>query len=100
MKSINNLQFFLYIFLLMSASSFHAQTQPGANLIITNAKVWTVDKQHPAAEAVAVVVFCILAGGRTAKIYSRRGPHTKKPCTAGHPLTPCVHVAHVHFATR
>ena len=97
MKSINNLQFFLYIFLLMSASSFHAQTQPGANLIITNAKVWTVDKQHPAAEAVAVVADRIVAVGSSAEIDRWRGPQTKILDAAGKLLLPGFNDAHVHF---
>jgi hypothetical protein len=32
-----------------------AQSQPAADLIIRNAKIWTVDKNHPAAQAVAVL---------------------------------------------
>src|SRR5260370_39102480 len=100
MKSINNLQFFLYIFLLMSASSFHAQTQPGANLIITNAKVWTVDKQHPAAEAVAAVAHRTLAARSNAQIYRRRRPPTKHPEDARTPLVPRLDDAQQHVVPR
>ena len=32
-----------------------AQSQPAADLIIRNAKIWTVDKDHPTAQAVAVL---------------------------------------------
>jgi hypothetical protein len=31
------------------------QTRPAADLILTHAKVWTVDKSRPTAEAVAVL---------------------------------------------
>src|SRR6266851_7531064 len=97
MKSIDNLQFFLCIFLLMSASSLHAQTQPAASLIITNAKVWTVDKQHPTAEAVAVIGDRIVAVGSNAEIDRWRGPQTKILDAAGKLLLPGFNDAHVHF---
>src|SRR5260370_11267988 len=95
MKSIYNLEFFLCIFLLMSAFGLHAQTQPAASLIITNAKVWTVDKQHPAAEAVADVAVFLLPPRRNAENDPRRGPHTKNPGAAATPLLPWFYVAHV-----
>jgi len=97
MKSIHNLQFFLCIFLLMAASGLHAQTQPAASLIITNAKVWTVDKQHPTAEAVAVVADRIVAVGSNAEIDRWRGPQTKILDAAGKLLLPGFNDAHVHF---
>src|SRR5713226_5085391 len=97
MKSIHNLEFFLCIFLLMSASGLHAQTQPAASLIITNAKVWTVDKQHPAAEAVAVVADRIVAVGSSAEVDRWRGPQTKILDAAGKLLLPGFNDAHVHF---
>jgi predicted amidohydrolase YtcJ len=97
MKSIHSLQFFLCIFLLMAASGLHAQTQPAASLIITNAKVWTVDKQHPAAEAVAVVADRIVAVGSNAEIDRWRGPQTKILDAAGKLLLPGFNDAHVHF---
>ncbi len=97
MKSIHNLEFFLCTFLLMSASGLHAQTQPAASLIITNAKVWTVDKQHPAAEAVAVVADRIVAVGSNAEIDRWRGPQTKILDAAGKLLLPGFNDAHVHF---
>ena len=32
-----------------------AQERPAADTIITNANVWTVDRNHPKAEAVAIL---------------------------------------------
>src|SRR5712692_8687170 len=61
------LRFFLYIFLLMS-STLHSQTPQAATMIVTNAKVWTVDKQHPTAEAVAVIGDRIVAVGSSAEV--------------------------------
>ncbi len=40
-----------------------AQSKPAADLIIRNAKVWTVDKDHPTAQAVAVLGDRIVAVG-------------------------------------
>lgn len=81
----------------MAASGLHAQTQPAASLIITNAKVWTVDKQHPTAEAVAVVADRIVAVGSNAEIDRWRGPQTKILDAAGKLLLPGFNDAHVHF---
>ncbi len=44
-------------------SNLLAQSKPTADLIITNAKVWTVDKAHPTAQAVAVLGDRIIAVG-------------------------------------
>src|SRR5260370_6710954 len=88
---------FVCIVGLMWASGPHAQTQPAASLIITNAKVWTVDKQHPAAEAVAVVADCIVAVGSNAEIDRWRGPETKILDAAGKLLLPGFNDAHVHL---
>ena len=40
-----------------------AQSQPAADLIVRNAKIWTVDKNHPTAQAVAVLGDRIVAAG-------------------------------------
>ncbi|HTM40037.1 MAG TPA: hypothetical protein VL177_03960, partial [Terriglobales bacterium] len=49
----------VFALLLVAAGAMWAQDQdqsrPAADLIITNAKVYTVDKQQPRAEAVAVL---------------------------------------------
>src|SRR5579859_745327 len=90
-------RFFLYIFLLMSVSHLTAQNQPAATLIITNAKIWTVDNQHPTAEAVAVVADRIVAVGSNAEIDRWRGPQTKILDAAGKLLLPGFNDAHVHF---
>ena len=53
-----------------------APSKPAADLIITNAKVWTVDKTHPSAQAVAVLGDRIVAVGSAADVDAWRGPHT------------------------
>ena len=48
----------------MAALDTNAQPKPSATLIVTNAAVYTVDKQHPKAEGVAVIGDRIVAVGR------------------------------------
>src|ERR1700690_551474 len=79
------------------ASPLLAQSKPTADLIITNAKVWTVDKAHPTAEAVAVLGDRIVAVGSTAEIAALRGPDTKVIDGGGKLLLPGFNDANVHF---
>ena len=58
--------------LLLGAS--WAQTKPSADLIITHAKIWTVDSNHPEAQAVAVLGDRIVGVGTDAKVAAWRGP--------------------------
>jgi hypothetical protein len=51
-----------------------AQSKPAADPIITQAKLWTVDKAHPVDQAVAVLGDRIVAGGSAADVDARRGP--------------------------
>ena len=92
----------LYICLLMSsvipgASAAFAQAKPEADVIITNAKIWTVDKAHPQAEAVAVLGDRIIAVGTSAEIDAWHGPQTKVFDAHGKLLLPGFNDAHVHF---
>src|ERR1041385_7926651 len=87
----------VYSFVFMSALCADAERKPSATLIITNAAVYTVDKQHPIAEAVAVIGDRIVAVGSRAEIDLWRGPETKV-IDAGHKLVlPGFNDAHVHF---
>lgn len=74
----------------------HAQS-PAADLVITNAKVWTVDKSRPSAEAVAVLGDRIVAVGSNSEIATWRGPRTKVIQAEGKLLLPGFNDAHVHF---
>src|SRR5262252_3429251 len=65
-----------------------AQSQPEADLAITNARVWTVDKNRPTAEAVAVLGDRIVAVGSNREINSWRGPGTKVLDAGGKLLLP------------
>jgi predicted amidohydrolase YtcJ len=85
------------LLLVPAASSVFAQTHPSADLIITNAKVWTVDKSRPRAEAVAVIGERIVAVGGSSEIDGWRGPQTKLIDAQGKLLLPGFNDAHLHF---
>jgi predicted amidohydrolase YtcJ len=74
-----------------------AERRPAADLIITNAKVYTVDKGIPAAQAVAVLGDHIVAVGSNADADVWRGPQTQMIDAAGKLLVPGFNDAHVHF---
>jgi len=76
-----------------------AESKPAADLIITNARVWTVDKSLPEAQAVAVLGDRIVAVGSNADIDAWRGPHTHVIDAAGKLLLPGFNDAHVHFVS-
>jgi hypothetical protein len=76
-----------------------AQTKPAADLIITNGKIWTVDKSLPTAQAVAVVGDRIVAVGSAAEIEVWRGPGTKVIDAGGKLVLPGFNDAHVHFVS-
>src|SRR5713101_4938144 len=74
-----------------------AQTKPAADLIIQNARVWTVDASRPEAEAVAILGDRIVAVGSSHELDAWRGPHTRVVDAAGKRLLPGFNDAHVHF---
>lgn len=76
-----------------------AQSRPAADLIITNAKIWTVDKSMPSAEAVAVLGERIVAVGSSSEIDAWRGPRTQTINALGKLLLPGFNDAHVHFVS-
>src|SRR5579883_1531196 len=73
------------------------QTRPAADLVVTHAKVWTVDPARPQAEAVAVIGERIVAVGSNAEIEQWRGPQTRVIDAGGRLLLPGFNDAHVHF---
>src|SRR5258707_1911061 len=90
-------KFALCVLILMAALDANAEPKPLATLIVTNAAVYTVDKQHPKAEAVAVIGDRIVAVGSRADIDLWRGPQTKVIDAGGKLLLPGFNDAHVHF---
>jgi len=73
------------------------QARPSADLIITNAKIWTVDKARPQAEALAVLGDRIVAVGSAGEVDAWHGPQTKVLDAQGKLLLPGFNDAHVHF---
>src|SRR5579859_6302424 len=74
-----------------------AQARPSADLIVTNANIYTVDKQHPKAEAMAIIGDRIVAVGTGAEIDQWRGSATKTMDAAGKLVLPGFNDSHVHF---
>lgn len=82
-------------FLLLLASI--ASAKPSADLIVANAKIWTVDPSMPQAQAVAVIGDRIVAVGTSAEIEEWRGAQTKVIDAKGKRLLPGFNDSHVHF---
>ena len=76
-----------------------AQAKPAADLLIIKAKIWTVDKSLPVAEAVAVIGDRIVAVGSSTDIEAWRGAHTQVIDAGGKLLLPGFNDAHVHFVS-
>jgi len=70
-----------------------------ADLIVVNARVWTVDAARPEAEAVAVAGDRILAVGTRAEAERLRGPTTRVVDAGGRFLMPGFEDAHIHLMT-
>lgn len=77
--------------------SVAAETKPAADLIVTNANVYTVDPSRPRAEAVAVIGTHIVAVGTVSEIDAWRGPDTKVIDARGRLVLPGFNDSHVHF---
>ena len=74
-----------------------AQSQPAADLVVINARIYTVDDGRPVAEAMAIrgarVQF--VGSERGALVY--RGPQTRTYDAAGRTIIPGIADAHVHL---
>ena len=87
----------LLLFFLTSLVVAFAQGKPAADLIVRNARIWTVDRSHPEAEAIAVLGDRIVAVGSDSEVDAWRGPATRVVDAAGKRLLPGFNDAHVHF---
>ncbi len=68
-----------------------------ADVIVTNARVWTVDRSCPTAEAIAVSRDRIVAVGSRGEVESLRGPATRVIDAGGRLVLPGFNDAHLHF---
>lgn len=84
---------------LVLAVPIQAQSKPAADLIITNAKIWTVDPSLPTAQAVAVLGDRIVAVGSDSDVGVWRGSRTHVIDARGKLLLPGFNDAHVHFVS-
>lgn len=75
-----------------------AQARPEADLIIQNARIWTVDASRPEAQAVAILGERIVAVGSTQDVEAWHGPHTRVVDAGSRRLLPGFNDAHTHFA--
>jgi len=75
-----------------------ADSPPAADLIVRNAKIWTVDGARPEAEALAVLQGRIVAVGSNRAIAAWRGRNTRVVDAQGQRLLPGFNDAHVHFS--
>jgi predicted amidohydrolase YtcJ len=73
------------------------ETRPAADLIITNGKLYTVDKSHPRAEALAVIGDRIVAVGTASDIDQWRGTKTRVIDARERLVLPGFNDAHTHF---
>jgi predicted amidohydrolase YtcJ len=87
----------LFAILILSPLFGAAQSQATADLIIRNAKIWTVDKNHPMAQAVAVLGDRIVAVGSNDEIEAWHGAHTNIVDASGKLVLPGFNDSHVHF---
>jgi predicted amidohydrolase YtcJ len=88
----------LAIGLLCFSAKIVTAQQPPVDLVILHGHVWTVDRAHPQAEAVAVNGNKIVAVGADAQISKWIGPATKKIDAQGNSVLPGFIDAHVHFS--
>ena len=92
-------QFCLLTIIAMPWATAFAQEHPAADTIITNANAWTVDRNHPQAEAVAILNQRIVAVGTSVEMDGWRGSRTRIIDAGGKLLLPGFNDAHVHFVS-
>src|SRR6266705_2714610 len=97
MKIILRRFWFLCVPVLLASAL--AQSRPAADLIVVNSKVWTSDKNHPTAHAVAVLGERIVAVGSNSQIEAWRDAKTRVIDAEGKLLLPGFNDAHVHFVS-
>ncbi|MFK7936401.1 MAG: amidohydrolase [Saprospiraceae bacterium] len=90
------------IFLLLTLTLFLyscQQNQPSADLIITNANIWTGQIDNPKATALAISADTIVAVGSDAEIGAFEGANTQVIDLQGRMMTPGFIDSHVHLMT-
>src|SRR5260370_10350644 len=81
-------------FMLLTTTVARADAPPRADLVVLNAKIWTVNAKQPEAEAVAIWRDRILAVGSNADIRALAGPKTKVLDLKGRRVVPGFYDSH------
>lgn len=89
----------LYTIVLVSLFFSCKNSTQQADLIVTNANIWTGNNQQPRAQAMAIAGDTILAIGTTQEIEKLKGINTKEIEAAGKFITPGFIDSHVHLLT-
>jgi predicted amidohydrolase YtcJ len=91
---------FLAAFILLFADvSVRSQESSFADVVILHGHVWTVDREHPQAEAVAIHGSRIVAVGGDTEMAKRIGPSTRKIDAQSKSVLPGFIDSHVHFSS-
>ncbi|MBM3997181.1 MAG: amidohydrolase [Planctomycetes bacterium] len=85
----------LVLFITSNASA--QQPRFPADLVVLNAKIWTVNRKQPEAEALAVVRDRIVIVGSSKQARELVGPTTRILDLAGKRVVPGFHDSHVHL---
>jgi predicted amidohydrolase YtcJ len=90
--------FLALFFVALGSMAVHA-ADPAvtADLIVVNAKIWTVNPKQPEAEALAVVREHLVAVGKEADIRALAGPKTRVLDLKGRRVVPGFYDSHVHM---
>ena len=86
-----------HIFSAFLAIGVAAQANRAPELILTNARIYTLDPSQPWAEAIAIDGARIVAVGSAAEIAGRAGPTTRTLDLKGAFVSPGFNDAHVHI---
>src|SRR5262249_24319842 len=88
---------FVLVCLLLSGSTLSSQTKP-PDLIIVNARIYTVDSNFSSAKAVAIADGNFTAVGTTAQVRKLGGPSTRILDAGGKTIVPGLEDNHLHNA--
>jgi predicted amidohydrolase YtcJ len=74
-----------------------AKATPVAELVLTNGKIWTVNRDQPEAEAIAIWHGRIIAVGKNTDIEALVGPSTRRIDLKGRRVVPGFYDSHIHL---
>ena len=99
MRSTNTINRLFLFFIIVSLFSTYQVKAQKADLIITNATIWTGNENQPWAEAMAIAADTIISIGSMQKISIFAGKETDVKDLSGKFVTPGFIDSHVHFIT-